>query len=238
MLAKVQIIGGMLLLFQAALVAGRGMDSLSPGISAREGLPAPESRGHQKPARASAPSGAGNISPPQPDNGSGPLLSNRLFASTGLGIAQLKKDSDDWRAGGFGELQLSFDSGFAILGMQVLATIRYLPLDVSPNISQGGFRQEYTGVVEFWLLGAELRTASEANVQLVISTELGLSLVHLVDQVEFDAGDQMDHSGMAFAVGGGVDFAVQDKITAGPRLQIGFGSFSRIQLGAHLTFAF
>lgn len=233
--------GVVLYAFSGAVLSGKGLNSLKPGsqpgkLTADGGDGGDEGDEGDAGLEGSGPQ-ENNHKKPEPSKAS-LFLQDRLFVTAGSGLSHLKKGSDNWRSGGFGELKFAFDSQIPVLGFRSLGTIRYLPMDVAPNVLIDGIHHEYTGVAEFWLLGGEFRRMYTPELYIIGTAELGMGLVHLKDQVGFHEDSPPDQSGVVFIIGGGVDFAVKDKILFGPRLNLGMGSFTQIQLSAHLTFAF
>lgn len=181
---------------------------------------------------------SGEKSKPIPPSELSLYLSNRLFLSTSFGLSSLKKGSVSWRSSGLGELAVGFDPQTPIAGMPVIITGRYVPMDVAPNFEKNGRSEEYKGVVEFWLVGGELWIPVQEGMTAVAGAELGLGFVHLIDQIELPDEEQPEDIAMGFLIGGGADWKVLEKLMVGPRLKVGLGTFTQIQLSAHLTFAF
>lgn len=165
-------------------------------------------------------------------------LRNRLFVAAGLGWVTLKKESRSWRSGGASDLQVSFDVQHPVMGAAILATFRYAPVEMAPRLRTSSLNEEYKGVAEFWMLGGEARYSLNERVEAIAIAEFGLATVHLIDLVDLADEEQPEKSGAEFIVGAGADATILGGLRAGPRLRIGFGSFSKVQLSAQLTFVF
>ena len=116
------------------------------------------------------------------------------------------------------------------------ATYRYAPIAVSGT--EDG--HSYRGVWETHYLGGRLTYPITSTLHAMATTELGYVRVGLEELDGLDADHKHERSGAALAVGGGADWAISDKFASagGPRVFVGYGSVTTVQIGGAFSFLF
>jgi hypothetical protein len=168
-----------------------------------------------------------------PQTAASKALADRLSIRTGLGLGSIQADGENWRSLGMGELGVGFALS-KMAGLNVAMTFRYVPADVRPQLDE----QSYVGVVEAYHFGATVRHPGIVSGNAFASAELGLMSIHLHDSDPVPNEDDPPTSGFNVTLGGGIDWAVLDKVRAGPTVYVGFGSFSTLQVGGSAAFVF
>ncbi len=168
-----------------------------------------------------------------PQTAASKALADRLSIRTGLGLGSIQADGENWRSLGMGELGIGFAMS-PIAGMNWAMTFRYVPADVRPQLDE----QSFVGVVEAYHVGATVRHPSIVAGNAFASAELGLMSIHLRDSDPIPNEDDPPTTGFNVTLGGGIDWAILDKVRAGPAVHVGFGSFSTMQIGGSAAFVF
>lgn len=206
---------------------GKGLDELEPPAES-------ETSGASKPSEESLSAVKGGSS----DEFWNEYIVNKLAVATSFGLSDVRNGSENWRGSGMSDIFFTYDLGISLFGGGLFGTFRYAPMDVAPQVFQDGQDQAYTGVIEHYLAGAEYRMLLGEEFWAVGDAELGLVFTHLNDQVGLPDEKQPEDTGFLLNVGGGLDWQLLKKFRLGPRLRVGLGSFTTIQLSGHATFAF
>jgi hypothetical protein len=158
--------------------------------------------------------------------------------STSFGWAGLSNDSDSWNANGASDITLSYRLPMKVIGEAMYATFRYAPMSVAPTLTKDGEKFFYTGAVDAYHFGANTVFRIRDRITALGSAELGYLASTLKDEMGIAGHEPPDVSGVNLTVGGGADYELLPGFDIGPRLYLGFGTFSSFQFGANAAFAF
>lgn len=212
--------------------AAKGLEQLSNGNPEAQGSDAASSEKGEKgdkktEEKAEAPLEKGAMSK---------TIAGNLFLATTFGWVKASKSSGSWASSGMTDVTVGYKVMPINAAMNVSGTYRYAPMAVSGTED----KRSYRGIWEGHYVGGLLNFAVKDSLNAVGTAELGYVASHLtsIDGMGTDA--KHEKGGVSVALGGGADFAVGEKNTAsvGPRLRLGFGSFSTFQLAGGFNFLF
>lgn len=166
------------------------------------------------------------------------LIADKLFIGTSFGFAYVQDGSTNWRASGSSDVMLAYKLGLKVVGGDLAATFRYVPMDVAPHFDEETPAEAYSGVVESYLFGSEWTLPVGTGLTAAASAELGVVVIHLDDIVGLVDEEKPEDTGFALVLGGGVDWMLMEKLFLGTRLRLGAGSLTSLQLSGNVTFAF
>ncbi len=165
-------------------------------------------------------------------------LKDKVELATSFGWINTSKEGNDWRSSGVSDFTVSYKvDKVKIKSQPIMATFRYAPVEVAPQIEKDGEKQEYKGVIEGYHFGASHRYPLKKKLAVISSAELGLLNTSLKGQ--FAASDSPpDDFGAQLSIGGGADWQLLEGFFLGPKLIVGVGTHTSIQLSGLASFAF
>ena len=165
-------------------------------------------------------------------------ISKRATLSSGIGFIRAFQ-KNDLRANGFADIKLSYFPDYKVADRDVFLTLRYVPIDVEATSNIDNMEQEYAGIMELFNLGAEVLLPSKNWFEWLASAEVGLvksSFKALIPISEYSP--PIKKWGAEVLVGTEARFKPIEKISIGPRVYIGFGTFTTFNFLANATFYF
>jgi hypothetical protein len=155
-------------------------------------------------------------------------IEDKLVLGTGLGWISLSGEGGNWNAGFHSQLFMTYALPVNVAGFALAGSFRYLPLDVTPKIDKNSYR----GVVEGLMFGAEgrMKVTAPTNMAYVATAELGYMKTSLDPSDDLAKISSHGKSGVSLAVGGGADWTFLGKLAGGPRVRLGFGSYSMFEV--------
>jgi hypothetical protein len=163
-------------------------------------------------------------------------LAQKLYLGTSLArVFKASRSKGNWKGSGASDVLV----GYRVLNLgvgSVSASYRYAPTAVSGDQDGRSFR----GVWETHYVGGRYHYAVTPTLSAFGSVEAGYVLVYLYPTDGLGDETKYEHNGGAMALGGGADWTFFEKsaFAVGPRLYIGFGSMTTVQLAAATTFTF
>lgn len=210
----------------------KGLDQLSEN-NPEKAEEAPAEGGEEAEAAAEGEQAA--TTPPPPSAASA-AISQKLYLATSYGWVKASRSEGDWEGSGMSDLTVGYRIMPLGAKMSVDGTYRFAPVAVSGVVDE----HTYRGIWETHFFGGRFNYNVSPTMTAIGTAELGYVVVHLnpTDNLELDPNHEK--SGAAFAVGGGADFFLFEKnaFAVGPRLALGFGSVSTIQVAASVSFVF
>jgi hypothetical protein len=161
-------------------------------------------------------------------------LADKLFLSTSGGWATGSRSDGKWTASGMSDLEVGYKLVTLNKQMNVFGTYRYAPMAVAGTVDD----RSYRGVWEAHFFGGRFNYQLSKTLTALASGELGYVLVHVNDTDGLAPETKVSNPGVQLAVGGGADFMLIDKWTVGPRLVVGVGGFTTVQVAAAAGFLF
>ena len=113
-------------------------------------------------------------------------------------------------------------------------TYRYAPIAVAGELEGVSYR----GIWEGHNFGALATYALNNTLNLLGSFELAYVLVYLRPLDNIESEKKAETNGVMANIGGGADWELMDKLSVGPRLHVGFGSFTVVQASGVASFKF
>ncbi len=230
----------------SSLSLAKGLDSLQPAMPAPQPAPVLDSSTTAAPAESDAVVPANPTETPaekseaavaatvQPSAAS-KAISDRLTLTTGLGLINASASTGKWFSRGGAELGAYYELALARTpSFAVSAGMRYVAFDVTVEDAL----QSYRGVVEGYYLGTIARFSRQNRLSFVGVGELGWMSVHLNSLNRLPPDDKLNAAGVNVSLGGGMDWQLQPKLYAGPRLMLGFGRLQTIQVSGNATLVF
>jgi hypothetical protein len=215
------------LAFAASNAAAKGLDELSQGNPSAAGADGLEGDG-----------GEGGIAkaPPPPPTEFSKKVAGNMSVATSFGWLMASKSKGEWKGGGgMTDLTIAYKVATLSATMTADGTYRYAPMAVSGTEDDHSYR----GVWEAHYFGGRMRYALRPNLSAVGSGELGYVMVHVTPVDGLPEEDEAGKSGVSIALGGGADWQIfEPGFTVGPRLNVGFGSFTTVQVSGAATFVF
>ena len=215
------------LIFAGAPALGEGLDELSQGNpeKAQEAEPA-EGEGEGEPAAAKTPA--------MVQSATSKSLADKLFFQTSFGWVKASKGKGEWSGGGMSDFAAGYKLAALNSAMSIAGTYRYAPVAVSGVEDDVSYR----GIWETHFFGARLNYVTSPSLTVVGTGELGYTMVHTAPVDGQEQDKKAEAGGGQVALGGGADFQIVEKVHAGPRLVLGFGSFTTIQVAGAVGFLF
>lgn len=165
----------------------------------------------------------------------GPLHQKLGFA-TSFGWIKASKSKGNWRGNGISDLAIGYRFLDISPVLSLTGTYRYAPINVVGEQDD----QSYRGVWEAHYLGSKADYKLNTKTTLTGGMEVGYVLTYLTPTDGLETEKKHEENGVSVTIGGGSDFLISENgaFSAGPRLYVGFGSISTIQLGASAGFMF
>lgn len=206
----------------------KGLEDLSQQNPESEVAPGDEDK---KPADEG---GEAKQAAPMVQSATSKALQDKLSLTTSFGWVKASKGKGEWKGSGMSDLTVGYKFAAVSPTMSLDGTYRYAPVAVSGVEDDVSYR----GVWETHFFGARLHYAM-GSTTVVGSGEVGYTMVHTKPVDGQEQVKKAEAGGGQVALGGGADFHVIDKnMTAGPRLILGFGSFTTIQVAGAVGFLF
>lgn len=163
-------------------------------------------------------------------------LHQKLGIATSFGWIKASKSKGNWRGNGISDLAIGYRFLDISPVLSITGTYRYAPINVVGEEDD----QSYRGVWETHYLGTKADYKMNTKTNLTGGMEVGYVLTYLTPTDGLEAEKKHEENGVSVTIGGGSDFLISENgaFSAGPRLYIGFGSISTIQLGASAGFMF
>jgi hypothetical protein len=159
-------------------------------------------------------------------------LSDMLYLSTSYGWVSAALSEGDWNSSGMSDFTVGYK--VANMGFDVFATYRYAPMALAGSAND----QAYRGVIEVHNFGGLGLWKIKDGLTAVGTAELGIAVVSLDSTDGLIIEEDLEATGAVLSVGGGADWKMGEKFNAGPRLYVGAGSATVIQLSGQATFFF
>lgn len=190
---------------------------------------------------AAAEEGGGEEGEAKPEKAAPPSemsksLAQKLFMGTSFGWVKASKSSGEWEGSGMSDLTVGYNITKIGSNMGIAGTYRYAPVAVSGVEDD----QSYRGVWEAHYFGGMFKMNVSPTITAIGTGELGYVMVHMHSTDGLEPDTKVQAGGVSVNLGGGADFALADKgaWSAGPRLHLGFGSMTTIQVAGAATFLF
>jgi len=247
-----QSITALALMTLAGPVSAKGLNSLAkdnPGTPADAAAEAPDSTEaaapatgttattpSAAPAQAATPAAEGAAqAAPMVQSATSKALDDRLSLSTSFGWIRASQSEGDWRSSGVSDVTLAWRLGLKTIDkLDLWTSLRYAPIAIAGEIDGVSYR----GVWEAWNIGAIGKYLVGNGLRAVGSFEVGYVLVYLRPLNDIETSKNHEKNGVMASLGAGVDWDVVPKFAFGPRLNVGFGSTTAIQVAASGTFTF
>ncbi len=203
----------------------KGLDELSQGN--------PEDA--EAPAEGAGEGGAQAKTPTMTQSATSKELADKLSLATSFGWVSASKGKGEWHGGGMSDLTVGYKLAAINAQMSIAGTYRYAPVAVSGVEDDASYR----GVWETHFFGAHMNYVMSPTMTVVGTGELGYTQVHLKPTDGQEQVTKHEAGGGQVALGGGADFQLFEKgMTVGPKLVLGFGSFTTIQVAGSVGFLF
>ncbi len=204
----------------------KGLDELSQSNPEDAAAPA-EGAGEGDAAKAKTPT--------MTQSATSKALADKLLLATSFGWVSASKSKGDWQGSGMTDLTIGYKLAALNAQMSLAGTYRYAPVAVSGVEDDASYR----GVWETHFFGARMNYAMSPTMAIIGSGELGYTQVHLKPTDGQEQVTKHEAGGGQVALGGGADFQLFEKgMTVGPKLVLGFGSFTTIQVAGSVGFLF
>lgn len=214
------------LILAGAPALGEGLDELSQGN--------PEKAQEEAPAEGEGEGEAAAKTPAMVQSATSKAIADKLFFQTSFGWVKASKSKGKWSGSGMSDFAAGYRLAALSSAMNIAGTYRYAPVAVSGVEDDVSYR----GVWETHFFGARLDYATSPSMTVVGTGELGYTMVHTTPVDGQEQDKKAEAGGGQVALGGGVDFQLVEKMHAGPRLVLGFGSFTTIQVAGAVGFLF
>lgn len=190
----------------------------------------------QNPATQPPPKPVAESGIPAPASALSQSMAGQIFIGTSTGFVSVSKSSGDWRSGGgTTDIFVGYKVANFSPEIPVIGTYRYSPVAVSGT--EKGY--EYRGVWETHYFGARGNYTLTPDMIAYGGAELGYTLIYLQPLDGSVQNIKAEDNGVALALGGGLDYKMlENRLSVGPRLHLGFGSTSIYQLSASASFYF
>jgi hypothetical protein len=222
-----------LLVAGAQVAAAKGLDSLSQNNPEN----APETgKDGEKAEKAEKSEGGEKAEAPKPPSAASKAIAGNLALSTSFGWVKASRSEGTWRTSGMSDFLVAYKVATLNPQMSIAGTYRYAPIGMSGELKG----QSYRGVWEAHNFGGLLHYGVNETMSAVGSAEIGYVASHVHSLDGLKASDDAKKGGALVSVGGGGDIAIGEKNTCsvGPRLRVGFGSFTAFQLAGAFNFLF
>jgi hypothetical protein len=165
-------------------------------------------------------------------------ISGNLFLAPSVGWVKASRAKGKWnddKLVGISDLMIAYRLPWVVSMVEMFGTYRYCPIAVSGEVDNASFR----GVWESHNFGGLGRWRYSDDLTLVGSAELSYVLIYLTPLDDAEVGQETEANGIALVLGGGADYGFfGDKLRVGPRINLGFGGVSTIQVAAASSFLF
>ncbi len=231
-LSKVVVLWSSLTLVGAGPAFAKGLDELSQGNPDSD---AAKEEGADGKAGGEGGESAAKAETPMVKSASSKAISDKLFMGTSFGWVKAAKSGGTWQGSGMSDLTIGYKVANLSSVMSLAATYRYAPVAVSGTEDD----QSYRGVWESHFFGGKLNYSLGSTLSAVGSAELGYVQVHVKPTDGLVETAKASKGGGQLALGGGADWQMIDKAcTVGPRLYLGVGSFTTVQIAGAIGFMF
>jgi len=162
-------------------------------------------------------------------------MANNLYLASSFGWASASRSTGKWKGSGASDITLGYKLPVQLMPKLALwGTYRYAPIAVAGELDGVSYRGVWEGH-NFGALGS-LPLSDKLN--LLGSFELAYVLVYLRPLDNIEAEKKAETNGVLANIGGGADWKLVDKLAAGPRLHIGVGSFTVVQVSGEVSYMF
>lgn len=226
-----------LVVMNAPLATAKGLDALSENNpeNAADAKDADKSDGDDegdaqdhKDAKAEA--------APMAKSASSKAIAGNLFLSTSFGWIKSSRSTGTWRSSGMSDVLIGYKVATLSPAMTVAGTYRYAPIGVSGELDSHSYR----GIWEMHNLGGQANYTVTPSITALGSAELGFVSAHMHATDGLPGDDKAAAGGVSIGLGGGADYYIGEKSTSsiGPRLRVGFGSFTTVQVAGAFNVLF
>lgn len=179
---------------------------------------------------------AATAAAPMEQSAASKAIAQKLWLATTFGWAHVSSSKGEWKGSGMTDIAVGYKVLPLAANMSVDATYRYAPIAVSGQVDD----RSYRGVWDCHYLGGRFNYKMSDSLSAVGTAEAGYVLVYLRPTDGLDQESKHEENGFSMVVGGGADWHLLEKgaVSAGPRLNVGFGSVTTIQVAGAATFVF
>ena len=197
---------------------GKGLDEIS----------------EQNPSNQPPPTPIADPPVPQPTTVLSQNLSGTAFIATSVGFVGVSKSTGTWKSGGGAtDIYAGYQAHLLNDKFPIFATYRYTPIAVSGREKN----HEYRGVWENHALGALGKYPLTPEIDGLGGAELGLIIVHLQPTDSLEEKKEAEKNGISFTILGGLEYKMlENRLSVGPKLHLGFGSTSVYQFALSASF--
>jgi hypothetical protein len=173
---------------------------------------------------------------PPPSTPTSKAVAGNLSVGTSFGWLMASKSKGEWKGGGgMSDVTVAYKVATLNASMTADGTYRYAPMAVSGVEDEHSYR----GMWEAHYFGGRMRYAMSPTLTAIGSGELGYVLVYMRPTDGLPQEKKHEANGVSIALGGGADWQLfEPGFTVGPRLNVGFGSFTTVQVSGAATFVF
>lgn|GEM_PF-2090673 len=162
-------------------------------------------------------------------------LANNLYLASSFGWATASRSTGKWKGSGASDITVGYKLPMNVMPkVSLWGTYRYAPIAVAGELDGISYR----GVWEGHNFGALGSMALSEKLNLLGSFELAYVLVYLRPLDNIEAEKKAETNGIMANIGGGADWTLMDKLAAGPRLHIGVGGFTVVQVSGEIAYKF
>ncbi len=160
-----------------------------------------------------------------------------ITMSSGFGLLRAYKGRKDLHASGGAEIKATYPMGLSIGDFPIVATFRYMPFNVAPNMTVRDVEQDYRGIIETFNLGAEADLSFDPMFDFIVSLEAGLIKSNFDKMIPVVENEwPLKKAGMVFFFSSEARFKPLDRFYLGPKLSLGAGEFTSWNLFVNATF--
>lgn len=218
------------LAFSASAVYGKGLETLS------NSNPETEQKAEAGKDAKPADGAAAASTEPMVQSAASKAIAQKLWIATSFGWVKVSRSEGDWNGSGMTDVAIGYKLMPIGTNMSIDGTYRYAPVAISGEIDD----RSYRGVWETHYFGGRFKYNVSQSLTALGTAEAGYVLVYLrpTDNLEQEA--KYEENGFSMVVGGGADWHLLENgaFSAGPRLNLGFGSVTTIQVAGAATFLF
>jgi hypothetical protein len=221
--------------FQSKLVFAKGLNELSDANPENASDAVSEKSTDETKTEAGTVAAANAA--PMAKSAASESLADKLVIGTSYGWIKASKSTGVWKSNGMSDVTVAYLLPISIgPEMPLYGSYRYAPIAVTVVVDDHSFR----GILEGHYFGCRTSYTINQNLHALGAVEFGYMKVNMHDTDELGADEKYKTGGMSIVLGGGADWGFGEKSTwaAGPRVNVGFGSFTTIQVAGAATFKF
>jgi hypothetical protein len=164
------------------------------------------------------------------------MLSGKVSLASSVGWAKVSQPGGAWKSSGYSDFGLNYQISAINEATKFWVSYRFVPVVVSGLVNGHSYR----GVWETHNIGGQVKLKTSLKTVAIGSGELGFLKSHLHPTDGLAAEGAASKGGAVFALGGGMDYWVlnRSEFTIGPRLYLGLGAASQLQLSLSCGFGF